>query len=179
MAGQGYGVYIASSSDLQNAYCTTTDVIQFLPPNIIVEGTVADPDPYNPAPSTLATIDMDYFIVQSCSRIDSALSSIFDVPLKKINQGGLILYPAPITTIAAILAAQMIFEQRLQGADREKSDYQKEREEWAENELLMIQNGERRMIGQRSTRSSRFVRNTLWNIPKNPAEGGRSKGNGS
>ena len=176
MPGQSYGEYIVPASELRNTYCTADDVKEFLPPNIIPEGDVVTPDPLNPAPATLLTVDVYYFIVQACSRIDAALSPIFDVPLKKVNQGGVVGFPSPIPTIAAILTSQMIFEQRLQGVDRTRSESQKEREKWAEGELLLIQNGERRLLGQRNTRGNRFVRGTLPNIPKNPAEGGRSKG---
>lgn len=158
-------------------YCTRDDVEKFLPPNIITEDAAVDiPNPLNPAPSTLTSIDLDIYISYACSRIDSALATIYDVPLKKINQGGTVAFPLPIPTIAAILTSQMIFEQRLQGVDRTRSESQKEREKWAEGELLLIQNGERRLIGQRNTRGNRFVRGTLPNIPRNPAEGGRSKG---
>lgn len=157
-------------------YCSVDDVVQFLPPNIITEDQVTTPNPLNPAPETLTNIDMEYYIEQASNRIDSALATIYDVPLKKINQGGDIVYPNPISVIAAILTSQMIFEQRLQGADRVRSESQKEREKWAENELLLIQNGERRLYGIRNTRGNRFIRGTLPGIPFNPAEGRRSKG---
>jgi len=158
-------------------YCDVTDVEKFLPPNIITEDMVdGTPDPLNPAPSTMTNTDIQTYIRYACQRIDSIVASIYDVPLKKVNQGGTVDYPYPVRPIAAILTSQMIFEQKLQGADRVRSESQKEREEWAEGELLLVQNGERRLTGQRNTRGNRFVRGTMPNIPKNPAQGGRSQG---
>lgn len=176
MPGTGYGVSVLATGD---KYCDATDVKKFLPPNIITEGSISNPDPLDPAPSTLTNVDIAYFIDLACARIDAALASIFDVPLKKVNQGGAVDFPAPIRMISALLTSQMIFEQRLQGADRVRSESQKEREKWAETELLLIQNGERRLLGQRNTRANRFVRGTLPNIPRNPAPEGQSKGGGN
>jgi hypothetical protein len=160
-------------------YCTIDDVKNYLPPNILPEGSNDDPNPLNPAPETINNIEIEYYIKQAANRIDSALATIYEVPLKVVNQGGELAYPHPISTIASILASQIIFEIRLQGADRVKSESQKDREDWAEKELLQVQNGEIRLIGQRNTRGNRFIRGTLPNIPRNPAEGGRSKGSGS
>lgn len=178
MPGRSYGEFIPTSSPVStNRYCTVTDVEKFLPENIIVEVIGGDdPNPLNPSPSTITSYEIDDYMAYADSRIDGALATIYDVPLKKVNQGGTIAYPYPIPTIAAILSSQMIFEQRLQGVDRTRSESQKEREKWAEGELLLIQNGERRLLGQRNTRGNRFIRGTLPNIPRNPAEGGRSKG---
>jgi hypothetical protein len=178
MPGTGYGEYIPTITNIStDRYCTIADVEKFLPVNIIIE-TIGgdDPNPLNPSPSTITEYDIDYYMGLADSRLDGALATIYDVPLKKVNQGGTIAFPSPIPAIAAILSSQMIFEQRLQGVDRTRSESQKEREKWAEGELLLIQNGERRLLGQRNTRGNRFVRGTLPNVPRNPAEGGRSKG---
>lgn len=160
-------------------YCTTADVQRYLPPNVEVEGTNATPNFANPDVETLRITTISSFIADASSKIDSALATQYDVPLKKVNQGGDVGYPNPITTICAILTSQMIYEVSLQGADRQKSDAQKEREKWAENELMLIQNGERRLQGIRYTRASRFIKNTLYDIPKNPASENRSKGSGN
>jgi hypothetical protein len=106
------------------------------------------------------------------------LASIYDVPLKKINFGGEIQYSPPIPAIAALLASQMIWEQRLQGTDSQRSESQKDREKWAKDELTLIQNGERRLLGVRATRGNRYVRNTALDIPKNPVKDGKSQGPG-
>ena len=174
---RGYGLPIGDIAT-STKYCTEDDVKHFLPENIIAESEAFTPNPMNPEPVTLQNIDIDFFITQACSRIDAALATIYDVPLKKVNQGGEIDFPYPVRTIAAILTSQMIFEQRLQGADRVRSESQKEREKWAEDELLLIQNGERKLMGIRVTRGNRFVRGTLPNVPRNPAVEGKSSGGG-
>lgn len=155
-------------------YCDESDVKQYLPEGIVTQGQNATPNPMNPSPESLTNVDIDFFIQQACAHIDGALATQYDVPLVKSNQGGDVGYPQPVPSIAALLAAQMIWEQRLQGADRQRSDSQKEREAWAHSELARIQNGERLLIGQVNLRANRFVRNTLMNAPRNPASGGKS-----
>jgi phage gp36-like protein len=142
----------------------------------VAEGDNPVPNFRNPAPETATNIDLDFFIEQASSEIDANLSVQYDVPLKQMNLGGDLAYPHPIPVICAILAAQMYYSQALQGADRQFSEAQKDRFEWAMNELVRIQNGEIRLFGQRNTRGDRFVRSTLRGIPTNPTEGKRSKG---
>jgi hypothetical protein len=161
---------------MSRKYCTVDNVKQYLPQNIIIEGQNPDPNPFNPSPETLPSINIEFFIEQACIEIDSALATIYDVPLKKINFGGDVQYPPPVPSIAALLASQMIWEQRLQGTDSQRSESQKEREKWAHDELTMIQNGERRLMAQRATRGNRYVRNTALDIPKNPVKDGKSTG---
>jgi len=158
-------------------YCNIEDVVVYLPNNINVEGVNSNPDPYNPEPANLLVDNIEFYIEQATQRINALIRAVYDVPLKKINQGGVVDFPSPIPTICAILASQMIYEQKLQGADRESSDSQKRREEWSENMLVRLQNGEIVLEGQRRTRSSRFISNTLRGAPKNPAVEGRSQGN--
>jgi hypothetical protein len=174
MGGFGYGVNIMGG--VSERYCGVDDVTTFLPPNILVEGNVDNLDPLNPAPYNISIEDIEFFIDKACIRIDAALATMYDVPLKHINQGGTVDFPSPIRVVAAILTSQMIFEQRLQGADRERSESQKQREKWAEDELLLVQNGERKLLGIRATRGNRFVRGTLPNVPRNPAQSGKSEG---
>ena len=100
--------------------------------------------------SDFSNIDLDFFIEQASSQIDANLSIQYDVPLKQMNLGGDLSYPHPIPVICAILAAQMYYSQALQGADRQFSEAQKDRFEWAMNELVRIQNGEIRLFGQRN-----------------------------
>ncbi len=164
---------------MARSYCVNADVKSYLPNNLVTEGSNPTPNPLNPAPETVRTVDIDFWVQQACSDIDSALGTMYDVPLKQVNQGGDVSYPAPIPRVAALLAAEMIYERVLQGADRQRSEAQKEREKWAHDELAAIQNGERKLYGQRTTRGSRFIRNTLFDAPRNPAEGRRTRGNGS
>jgi hypothetical protein len=158
-------------------YCEIEDVIVYLPNNIIVEGANSTPDPYNPEPSNLVIENIDFYIEQATQRINALIGSVYDVPLKKTNQGGTVAFPSPIPAVCAILAAQMIYEQKLMGADRETSEAQKRREDFAEGMMVRLQNGEIVLEGQRRTRSSRFVSNNLRGAPKNPAVEGRSQGN--
>lgn len=161
---------------MSRQYCSVQDVKQYLPKNIVIEGQNPDPNPFNPSPESLPSINIEFFIEQACIEIDSALATIYDVPLKKINFGGDVQYPPPIRNIAALLASQMIWEQRLQGTDSQRSEAQKDREKWAKDELTLIQNGERRLLIQRSTRSNRYIRNTAIDMPKNPVKDGKSQG---
>lgn len=159
-------------------YCTVADVEEYLTISIVVEGSNPTPNPFNPEAENVTQSDITYFINAASRRIDSSIATQYDTPLKKINQGGVIDYPFPLKDLCAILTAEIIFEKRLQGADRQKSEYQKDREKWAYNELLLIQNGERRLLGIRPTRGSRFVLGTLFDIVKNPAVEHKSRGQG-
>lgn len=157
-------------------YCSKEDVKKYLPPNIVVEGTNPTPNFRNPTAESVMNIDLDYFVEQASDEIDGALATQYDVPLKKVNFDGEIGYPRPILEITAILAAARIFEQKLQGADRQYSESIKARTLWAYDQIYKIQNGEMRLYGNRNTRGDRFTRSTLRNIPKNPAVDGKSKG---
>lgn len=161
-------------------YCTVLDVEQYLPLGISdeVQGDLPETDEpnwLNPNSKTVTASNLIFFINQACRIIDGALSTQYDVPLRRTNIGGDVGFPDPVPTIAAILAADLIFEQRLLGTEKQQSDTQKERKDWAYQELDNIQNGERRLIGQRYTRGDRFVRGTLRNTPNNPAHSGESK----
>jgi hypothetical protein len=161
---------------MARAYCDIEDVKQYLPPNVITEGDNPNPNFRNPAPETAKNLDLDFFIQQASQDIDANLATIYDVPLKQVNIGGEVAYPYPVPVICAILAAQMYYSQALQGADKQFSEAQKERFDFAQNQLVRIQNGEMRLFGQRNTRGDRFVRATLRGIPNNPRKNGESKG---
>ena len=162
---------------MARSYCDTNDVRNYLPPNVVLEGKNPNPNFRNPSPETGTNLDLDYFIQQASSDIDANLAVQYDVPLKQVNIGGEVAYPHPIPVICAILAAQMFYSQALQGADSQFSEAQKDRFEWAQTQLVRIQNGEIRLFGQRNTRGDRFVRSTLRGIPENPtAKDRRSQG---
>ncbi len=161
---------------MARSYCTTEDVKQYLPPNVVTEGSNPTPNFRNPTPETASNVNLDFFIKQASDQIDANLGTQYDVPLKQVNLGGEVSYPHPIPVICAILAAQMYYMQALQGAEPQYSDAQKVRFDFAQNELVRIQNGELRLFGQRNLRGDRFVRSTLRGMPTNPAEGKRSKG---
>ena len=160
---------------MANQYCTTEDVKEYLPDNIVVEGENPSPNPFNPAPETLTTVNIEFFIKQASNIIDSRVGTIYHTPLKKVNNGGDIGFPEPVPSICAILSAQMIWEQRLQGTESQRSESQKEREKFAMEQLQDIQDGKIRLWGIRATRGSRYVRNTGRNSPFNPSEGGSRK----
>ena len=157
-------------------YCSKEDVKQYLPPNIVVEGSNPTPNYRNETPESVYNVNIDYFIQQASDEVDGALATQYDVPLKRINFDGEINYPKPIPEIVAILAAARIFEQKLQGADRQYSEAIKARVTYAYDQLYKFQNGELRIYGNRNTRGDRFVRSTIRPIPKNPAQGGKSGG---
>ena len=161
---------------MARSYCTTQDVKQYLPPNVVTEGDNPTPNFRNPTPESASNVNLDFFIKQASDQIDANLGTQYDVPLKQINLGGEVSYPHPIPVICAIPAAQMYYMQALQGAEPQYSDAQKIRFDFAQNELVRIQNGELRLFGQRNLRGDRFVRSTLRGMPVNPAEGKRSKG---
>lgn len=161
---------------MARSYCSTQDVKQYLPPNVVTEGDNPTPNFRNPTPESASNVNLDFFIKQASDQIDANLGTQYDVPLKQINLGGEVSYPHPIPVICAILAAQMYYMQALQGAEPQYSDAQKVRFDFAQNELVRIQNGELRLFGQRNLRGDRFVRSTLRGMPVNPAEGKRSKG---
>lgn len=161
---------------MARSYCTTQDVKQYLPPNVVTEGDNPTPNFRNPTPESASNVNLDFFIKQASDQIDANLGTQYDVPLKQINLGGEVSYPHPIPVICAILAAQMYYMQALQGAESQYSEAQKVRFDFAQNELVRIQNGELRLFGQRNLRGDRFVRSTLRGMPVNPAEGKRSKG---
>ena len=160
-------------------YCSKEDVKKYLPPNIIIEGDNPNPDYRNPTPESVYNIDLDYFVEQACDELDGALATQYDVPLKKVNFDGEIIYPKPVQEIVSILAAARIYERVLQGADRQYSESMKGRDTWAYDQMARLQNGELRIYGNRNTRGDRFVRSTIRNVPKNPTEGGKSKSSGS
>lgn len=163
---------------MARSYCSTEDLKQYLPPNVVTEGDNPTPNFRNPTPESAANVDLDFFIQQASADIDANLATQYDVPLKQVNIGGEVNYPHPIPVICAILAAQMYYMQALQGAESQYSDAQKQRFDFAQNQLVRIQNGEIRLFGQRNLRGERFVRSTLRGMPINPAEGKRSKGSG-
>lgn len=161
---------------MPRSYCSVSDVKQYLPPNVVTEGDNPVPNFRNPTPESASNINIDFFIQQASAEIDANLATIYDVPLKQVNMGGDVSYPHPIPVICAILAAQMYYMQALQGSDAQYSEAQKVRFDFAQNQLVRVQNGEIRLFGQRNLRGDRFVRSTLRGIAINPTEGKRSKG---
>ena len=118
---------------MARAYCNTDQVKQYLPPNVVTEGSNPNPNFRNPAPETASNVNLDFFIQQASAQIDANLAIIYDVPLKQMNMGGEVNYPHPIPVICAVLAAQMYYSQALQGADKQFSEAQKERFDFAMN----------------------------------------------
>jgi hypothetical protein len=47
---------------MARAYCSTEDVKQYLPPNIVSEGENPVPNFRNPAPETAKNVDIEFFI---------------------------------------------------------------------------------------------------------------------
>jgi hypothetical protein len=158
-------------------YCTETDVRAYLPKNVTTEGDNASPNFRNPSPETISETEILYFIEQASLYVDSILGSLFDVPFKKVNHGGEVDFPRPIKLLTAIYASQQIYAQKLQGADKEFSEAQKQREDFAKDLLRRVQNGEVRLIGQRGNKGDRFVRSSLRGAPRNPGVDNKSSSN--
>jgi len=153
------------------AYSSTTDVKRFLPKAVTTEGlTPSVPNVLHPSPVSLTDLEIASFIALADSDINSRLSGVYDVPLKKVNMGGLVQYPPPIPLISARFAAMLIFQQRLSGAERQDAEWVKENFNRATDEMLDIESGRQRLAGQYSTRSSRFVKSDWFPIPPWPSK---------
>ena len=159
---------------MPTTYCTEIDVRQYLPKNVTTEGDNPNPNYRDPSPETISQTEILYFIEQASRYVDSILGALFDVPFKRVNMGGEVDFPRPIKLLSSIYSAQQIYAQRLQGADKQFSDAQKQRETFAMDLLRRIQNGEVKLIGQRGNRGDRFVRSTLRPAPRNPSPEGKS-----
>lgn len=159
---------------MPTTYCTEADVRQYLPPNVTTEGDNPAPNYRNPSPETVSQQDIIYFIEWASMYVDSILGALFDVPFKRVNHGGEVDFPRPIKQITSIFAAQQIYAQKLQGADKNYSEAQSKREEFAKDLLRRIQNGEVHMMGQRGNHGDRYVRSSLRNSPRNPGVGNKS-----
>lgn len=155
-------------------YCNEIDVRQYLPPNVTTEGDNPSPNFRDPSPETVSQSEIVYFIENASRYVDSILGALFDLPFKRVNQGGEVDFPRPIKIITSIYAAQDIYKQKLQGADKNFSEAQEKRAAFAEDLLIRIQNGEVHLIGQRGNRGDRFIRSSLRGSPKNPSVDGRS-----
>ena len=149
-------------------YCDVNSVRKFLPSNLFVEGDNDNPTFGSPQSDNLSLDTIEFYIEMASGLIDAAIGTIYDVPLRETNRGGIIGYPQPIPYIASLLTARFIYEQVLQGSDNQKTEEQKEGEKRALNELKLVQNGERVLDHIRATKSSRYVTGTLYNAPFNP-----------
>ncbi len=47
---------------MARAYCNTDQVKQYLPPNVVTEGSNPNPNFRNPAPETASNVNLDFFI---------------------------------------------------------------------------------------------------------------------
>ena len=47
---------------MPRSYCTTNDVKQYLPPNVVTEGDNPIPNFRNPTPESASNINLDFFI---------------------------------------------------------------------------------------------------------------------
>jgi len=152
-------------------YCSVSDVKRFLPKAVTVEGiTPSPPNVLNPNPVSLSDTDISGFIALADSDINSRLSGVYDVPLKKVNMGGTVQFPPPIPMISARFAAMLIFQQRLSGAERQDAEWVKENFNRATDEMLDIEGGRQRLAGQYSTRAARFVKSDWFPIPPWPSK---------
>lgn len=152
------------------AYSAKSDVRLFLTRAVVMQGENPTPHPRDPRPESLLDTDTASYIAQADSIINGRISAIYDVPLRKSNIGGTVLYPYPISFISAVFSAWMIFQQRLSGSERASSDYTERMYKIATQQLDNIENGRIRLRGQDSYTSSRTVRSDLWAIPIRPSK---------
>ena len=151
-------------------YCSAADVRRYLPRAVVIEGENPTPNPRNPRPESLDTDDVNAFIDDACMYIDSELGSIYVTPLHKTNMDGTAVYPPPIPSIAARLAAKFIFEQRLSGTDQQAGEFVNNHYTQALRELNGVVTGSRRLLGQNGQTGSRFARAAWFGIPPMPAK---------
>lgn len=158
-------------------YSEVNDVKFYLAKAISTEDSNPTPSFLNPNPESILNGDDDTevgsikgFISQADQYINGELSSIYMVPLKKVNTGGLVGYPAPIPSISARLAAKFIWEQRLSGADKASGDFIENHYKQAMIELNELVRGNRRLFGQNGQMGSRFSRASWHQIPPYPGK---------
>ena len=58
---------------MARSYCNTDQVKQYLPPNVVTEGSNPNPNFRNPAPETASNVNLDFFIQQASAQIDANL----------------------------------------------------------------------------------------------------------
>ena len=152
-------------------YCTANDVKRWLPKAITTQGTTGNPpNVLHPNPVSITDLEIDGFIRLADSDINSRLSAVYDVPLRKANMGGVVKYPDPIPMISARFTAMLIFQQRLSGAERQDAEWVKTNYDNAVNELLAMVAGHQRVENQDSTRSQRFARSDWFHVPPYPSK---------
>ena len=158
-------------------YATVDDVKFFLAEAVSTEGSNTTPSFLNPNPESILDGDINLdvgtiegYIAQSDQYINGELSSIYMVPLKMVNTGGIVSYPAPIPSISARIAAKFIWEQRLTGADKAAGEFVENHYKQAMLELNELVRGNRRLFGQNGQMGSRFSRASWHQIPPYPAK---------
>jgi len=153
------------------AYCTASDVKLYLNEAVSVEGDNPSPDFLDPNPESLSSIDLAGYIETADQYINGQIGSIYMVPLKKHNMGGVVSYPPPISTISARLAARYVWMERLTGADKGSGgDLIEKHYTEALRELNEILNGNRRLNGQSGQVGERFTRSSWHGVPPRPSK---------
>jgi hypothetical protein len=143
-------------------YCTYSDVRRLLPRAIKIQGENPNPHVLDPRPESLTTADIDAYIDYADSQINALVGAIYDVPLQESNQGGKVKFPEPVPFISAAMAAWMIFQQRLSGADKATGEYTERMYKVAMSRLQYIVNGQIILRGQTYLRSSRTIKGDLF-----------------
>ena len=147
------------------SYSAKSDVRLFLPRALVLQGENPTPNPRDPRPESLLDTDMNSYITMADSIINGRLATIYDVPLRKANIGGIVDYPYPIRMISAVFSAWMIWQQRLSGSEKAASEFVERMYKIATQQLDNIENKRIRLRGQDSYTVSRTVRNDLWAAP--------------
>ncbi len=151
-------------------YSTNNEVKIYLADAVKTEGSNSSPSFLDPNPESILDSEIDAYIDQADQYINAELGSIYMVPLKKVNMGGLVSFPPPIPSISARLAAKFIWEQRLTGADKASGDFVENHYKQAMVELNELVRGNRRLFGQNGQMGSRFSRSSWHQISPYPAK---------
>lgn len=151
-------------------YATSDEVKFYLADAVSTEGDNPLPSFLNPNPESILDVDLENYISQADQYINAELGSIYMVPLKKVNMGGLVSFPPPIPSISARLAAKFVWEQRLTGADKASGEFVENHYKQAMLELNEIVRGNRRLFGQNGQMGSRFSRASWHQISPYPAK---------
>ncbi len=151
------------------AYCSTSDVTRYLPPEVVVEGDNPTPDPFDSAQETVQLDDITEYIVQADQIINGQLSTIHIVPLRQVNFGGTVGYPHPIPQISARIAAKLLWERALSGADRQHGEFIMTHYAQAMDQLQDVLTGHVRLLGHEGQMGSVFSRSSWHSVPPSPA----------
>jgi hypothetical protein len=126
--------------------------------------------PFDPDPDAFTVYDVAKYTDQADQYINGRIAAIFSTPLRKVNFGGRLVYPAPIPSISARLTAKFLWSKPLAGGQRATSEFVDKNYKEATLELDEVARGNVRLNGQDGQLGSRFARAGWFNIPPSPTK---------